>query len=216
MADIGIKNNVTVEKTTPAQAPQAAQQSSSPKAAPEVTRKSPEASKDILADEYGPVISESKDGDTVRVKRNEDEGNNIHEILQEEIARLSEKSSFEKPDYEVHSTVTQVQKNNWDISSESQDITSYASYSDSELKLLYLKGDISQIDYNQEMDARAARRDSETAEAKTFNNDVASSISKLSQVDRDANTVELIENGETSPTIPDEVRIQALQNFDIV
>ena len=96
------------------------------------------------------------------------------------------------------------------------DVTSYASYSDSELKLLYLKGDISQIDYNQEMNARTARRESETAEAKTFNNDVMSSISKLSQVERDSSTVNALENGETSPTIPDEVRIQALQNFDIV
>ncbi|MBQ5426451.1 MAG: hypothetical protein IIU31_04690 [Pseudobutyrivibrio sp.] len=216
MADIGIKNNLHIENSAPAKAVQPAQQSSSPKATPEASRRTPEISNDILSDEYGPVVAESKDGDTVRVKRDEDEGNDIHEILQEEIERLSEQSSYEKPDYEVHSAITQVQKNNWDISSESMDVTSYASYSDSELKLLYLKGDISQIDYNQEMNARTARRESETAEAKTFNNDVASSISKLSQVERDSSTVNALENGETSPTIPDEVRIQALQNFDIV
>ena len=81
---------------------------------------------------------------------------------------------------------------------------------------MYLEGDISQIDYNLEMEAREARREAEATEADTFNKSVTDSISKISDIDRTANTVNVLENGETSNTIPDELRIQALQNFDTV
>ncbi|SFH72369.1 hypothetical protein SAMN04487830_10690 [Pseudobutyrivibrio sp. OR37] len=216
MADIGIKNNLHIENSAPAKSAQAPQQTSTPKPKIEAEKPDKKASADILSKEYGPVVSKSKDGDTVRVKHDEDEGNKIHEILQEEIEKLQEQNSHEKPDFETHATVTQIQKNNWDISSEAIDVTSYAGYSDSKLKELYLKGDISQIDYNQEMEARAARRENERIEAQSFNKDFATSISKLSQVERDARTVDEIQNGQQSTTIPDEIRIQALQNFDIV
>lgn len=212
MADISVKNNLHIEN------PSASKVSSpvdSPKASVSEKPGNSDNKSDVLTEEYGPVVSSSKDGDTLRVKNDNDEDTNIHEILQEELARLSEKN-FEMPDYEVHTATKQIQKNTWDTSEEASDITSFAGYSDSELKQLYLKGDISQIDYNSEMEARAARRDEEATDLQSFNGSAAESITKLSNIKNDANTIDMIENGETSNTIPDEIRIQALQNFDVV
>ena len=128
------------------------------------------------------------------------------------------------PDFDVHKIEIEKPEVDTTINSSaasevSADITSYVGYSDSELKQLYLKGDISQIDYNQEMEAREARREAESMDMSKFTNSVADNISKLADVSRTADTVNTIENGDTSNTIPDNVRLQALQNlqnFDTV
>ena len=212
MADVSIKNSLHIENpsTTKVSSPV-----DSPRPSASEKPATSDKATDVLTDEYGPVVSSSEDGDTVRVKSDNDEDTNIHEFLQEKIARLSEKK-FEMPNYEVHTAGKQIQKNNWDTTDDTNDITSFAGYSDSELKQLYLKGDISQIDYNQEMEARASRKESKAEESKSFNTSTVESIGKLSQIERDANTVDIIENEETSSTIPDEIRLQALQNFDVV
>ncbi|MBO6129662.1 MAG: hypothetical protein J6P79_12315 [Pseudobutyrivibrio sp.] len=212
MADISVKNNIHIESTTVTKATPSSHSSK-----PTVSEKQPTSDKstDVLTKEYGPVVSSSKDGDTVRVKHDNDEESNLHKILQEELERLSEKK-FEMPDYEVHTAANEIQKNTWDMAEEASTITSFAGYSDSELKQLYLKGDISQIDYNQEMESRTARKASEAEDLQSFNNTTAKSFAKLSQIENDANTVDIIESGQVSDTIPDEIRIQALQNFDIL
>lgn len=212
MDDISVKNNIHIENTTVTEAVPSSHSSK-----PAVSEKQPVSDKstDVLTEEYGPVVSSSKDGDTVRVKQDNGEETNLHKILQEELERLSEKK-FEMPDYEVHTAANEIQKNTRDMAEEARNITSFAGYSDSELKQLYLKGDISQIDYNQEMESRTARKASEAEDLQSFNNNTAKSLAKLSQIENDANTVDIIESGQVSDTIPEEIRIQALQNFDIL
>ena len=228
MSDIIFNNSISQSSTSnvstakaPIQAPKPSKQAS-PGAANDT--KAPEASsnteskKDIVTEEYGKVVSVSDDGDTLRVK-NEQNQEGIHDILQEEIAELEEMESFEMPDFDVHRVESKATEASTIEDEISEDITSYVGYSDSELKRLYLKGDISQIDYNQEMEAREARREAEASESADFANSVSDSISRLASIDRDANTVNTIANGDTSNTIPDNVRIQALQslqNFDTV
>lgn len=217
-----ISNNINKVNTAPiTKAPEPAP---SPKPSPAKATDSPaksEPSKDIVTEEYGPVIATSEDGDTVRVKNDEEkESDHIHEILQDEIARLeAQEEDFETPEYNVHTApvedaIEEVPESETDTYE--ADITSYIGYSDSELKQMYLEGDISQIDYNQEMEAREARRDAQAAQNDEFTKSVADNITKLSEANQSAKTVETLEKGETSDTIPDEVRIEALQNFDIV
>ena len=227
MSDISVSNNISQSSTNnisttkaPIQAPKPSRQASTTATneakTPEATSNA-EPKKDLVTEEYGEVVSVSDDGDTLRVK-NEQNQEGIHDILQEEIAELEEREKFEMPDFDVHRVEPRVTETTSDDEIP-EDITSYVGYSDSELKQLYLKGDISQIDYNQEMEAREARREAEATESSDFANSVSDSISKLSSIDRDANTVNTIENGDTSNTIPDSVRIQALQslqNFDTV
>ncbi len=188
--------------------------------------KKDDSKKDIVSEEYGPIVSVSEDGDTVRVK-NEEASEGIHDMLQKEIENLKEQEEFETPDFNVYmaqssvSEVSELETSEPAAASSSYeapepDITSYLGYSDSELKEMYLEGDISQIDYNKEMDARKAMREAEEKEATEFNNSIADNISKLAVTNQTENTVNTIENGETSSTIPDELRLQALQNFDTV
>ena len=235
MSDINISNMNTVNTANapkPAAAPAkpsttkaAAAISEPPKPSETKVSKAPEKhdiptapkapeTEDIVSKEYGPVVAVSEDGDTVRVK-NEDNQEHIHDILQKEIEELEEENEkFEIPDFEVHKIEIKETE-----APEQKDIDSYVGYSDAELKRLYLEGDISQIDYNLEMDARQTRRDAIASESLDFAKSVSNSISQLNDVNSTANTVNVLENGETSNTIPDEVRIhalEALQNFDTV
>lgn len=169
---------------------------------------------DVVSKEYGPVVSVSEDGDTVRVK-NEDNQKHIHDILQKEIEELEEEhEKFKVPDFEIHKIEIK--------EPETPEITNkdlYGTYSDSELTRLYLEGDISQIDYDIEMEARKTRRDAIAAESLDFSNSVSNSISQLADVKNTKVTVNTLENKETSSTLSDELRIhalEALQNFDIV
>ena len=218
-----INNSINQVNTTAVM--KTAESAASPKTAQPKAADSPakaESTKDIMTEEYGPVVATSEDGDTVRVKNDEDrESDRIHEILQDEIARLkATEEDFETPEYTVHTAP--VEDSREDVTEESEteeyeaDITSYIGYSDSELKQMYLEGDISQIDYNREMEARKAREEAEASENDKFNKDIAHNISKLSEVAQTEKTVKQIENGDTSSTIPDEIRIQALQNFDTI
>lgn len=227
MSDISINANITPINVTENTAP------SHPTTAPQnKDTDTKAASEDVVSEEYGPVVSVSDDGDTVRVK-NEKNQEGVHDILQDELNNLKEQESFEMPDFNLHTATTadsQAVASEADVyeaadsyeyeeaeeQTASTDITSYIGYTDQELKQMYLEGDISQIDYNLEMEAREARREAEATDANKFNKSVADSISKISDIDRTANTVNVLENGETSSTIPDELRIQALQNFDTV
>ena len=227
MSDISINANITPINVTDNTAP-----SHSTTASKTKDTDTKAASEDVVSEEYGPVVSVSDDGDTVRVK-NEKNQEGVHDILQDELDNLKEQESFEMPDFNLHTATTadsQAVASESDVyeaadsyeyeeaeeQTASTDITSYIGYTDQELKQMYLEGDISQIDYNLEMEAREARREAEASEADTFNKSVADSISKISDIDRTANTVNVLENGETSNTISDELRIQALQNFDTV
>ena len=218
-----INNSINQVNTTAVM--KTAESAASPKTVQPKAADSPakaESTKDIMTEEYGPVVATSEDGDTVRVKNDEDkESDRIHEILQDEIARLkATEEDFETPEYTVHTAP--VEDSREDVTEESEteeyeaDITSYIGYSDSELKQMYLEGDISQIDYNREMEARKAREEAEASENDKFNKDIAHNISKLSELAQTEKTVKQIENGDTSSTIPDEIRIQALQNFDTI
>ena len=217
-----INNSINQVNTTAVM--KTAESAASPKTVQPKAADSPakaESTKDIMTEEYGPVVATSEDGDTVRVKNDEEkESDHIHEILQDEIARLeAQEEDFETPEYNVHTApvedaIEEVPESETDTYE--ADITSYIGYSDSELKQMYLEGDISQIDYNREMEARKAREEAEASENDKFNKDIAHDISKLSEVAQTEKTVKQIENGDTSSTIPDEIRIEALQNFDTV
>ena len=181
------------------------------------------ASDNIVNDEYGPIVSVSKDGDTLRVKTDSN---------QDSIYDLSDplvEANHEMVDFHVNSPVTQEIKQDTSSISESiaeastepggiekylSEITSYVGFTDSELKQLYLKGLISQIDYTVEMDSRNARKEAAAEENAVFSDSISDRISKISDIDRDAKTVNSIESGNTSDTLSDQIRMQALQNFD--
>ena len=115
----------------------------------------------IKTSEYGPIVSQSMDGDTVRVK---DEGS--AQTLSYNTEGSESYTHYDVQDFAVESSNTNAEPvsatSTLDRAAEIIDnLVSYASISDSELKLLYLRGDISISDFEQEIEKRAAKRTAE-------------------------------------------------------
>ena len=167
----------------------------------------------LISEEYGPVVSESKDGDTLRVKSDQDR---IYEVTD----AIDDSIDFDVVDFNVHSLENfepTYSTSDTSISdNDSTNISSYAGITDSELKHMYLTGEISQMDYDLEMKSRQAWKDSIKMENSKFTNELTNDMSRKANVDNAAKSIDIIENGQTSSTIPDQIRLPALQNFDTV
>ncbi|RKM55603.1 hypothetical protein D6853_08590 [Butyrivibrio sp. X503] len=91
------------------------------------------------------------------------------------------------------------------------------SYSDSMLKEMYLKGDISQISYEREMEAREEQRKAREMDDRAFSNDMADETERLREMERTGNVIRDVETGDVNTSdnaAPLEDRLQAMQNID--
>ncbi len=230
MSDLRIDNLLNTPSISAARRPEPMQKPPIPKPESD-TSKVTEDSEDVKASEYGPVIASSSDGDTVRVKsesENEKEESKIYDAA----AATTEKSKEtpEVPDVELPpppppkpkfeppvKEAAEAESSN--ASKPSSRDPSLASLSKSQLEQMYLQGDISQVKYNLELEAREAakeerEKDAQNEETKEFINDMADSASKQSEIAQTAANIDTIENGDTSDTIPVDVRMQAMQAID--
>ena len=94
---------------------------------------------------------------------------------------------------------------------------SVGSYSDSMLKEMYLKGDISQISYEREMEAREEQQKAREMDERTFSNEMADDSERIREMERTATVIRDVEYGDvnTSDSVaPLEDRLQAIQNAD--
>lgn len=115
----------------------------------------------IKNSEYGPIVSQSMDGDTVRVK---DDGSS--QKFSYTTDSNESYTHYDVQDFAVESGSTNAEPvsatSTLDRAAEIIDnLVSYASISDSELKLLYLRGDISVSDFDREIEKRTAKRTAE-------------------------------------------------------
>ncbi|SFV04141.1 hypothetical protein [Butyrivibrio sp. INlla21] len=91
------------------------------------------------------------------------------------------------------------------------------SYSDSMLKEMYLKGDISQISYEREMEAREEQRKAREMDDRAFSADMAEDDDRIREMERTREVIRDVENGDvnTSDDAPSlDQRLQAIQNAD--
>jgi hypothetical protein len=220
MSDISIKNSVVSINTTSSSG--ASNTASTPSSSKTTNTVHADTTTDVVSEEFGKVVSVSEDGDTVRVKNdNQDEG--IHDILQQELDELKEdelkEDDFKTPDFNVHKIEPPEIK---PIEIEAKDdtinvdTTSYIGYTDAELKEMYLEGVISQTELNHELEVREANRKAQAADDSKFVDVMADKLAKVSDIERSSEAVNTIENKDTSSTLSDEARVQALQNFDTV
>ena len=94
---------------------------------------------------------------------------------------------------------------------------SVGSYSDSMLKEMYLKGDISQISYEREMEAREEQQKAREMDERAFSNEMADDSERIREMERTATVIRDVEYGDvnTSDSVaPLEDRLQAIQNAD--
>ena len=237
MSDININTNPisTTQNTSPVQQPISKPvEHSVAKEAPKPAKEAP----DIKDDQYGPVVSQSDDGDTLRVK----EGIAQEKASSKDSDKDKSKDEFELQDFQTSdksaidiiqekSAAAKVIDSFEDMASketyEAPERKSYEApvssslneYSDSQLKQLYQDGDISAIDYQKEMDSRKAELKAENDSTLKFNTQVAKNIGDQEDVERTANTMNLIESGNYSDIIPLDVRLESIatiQKLDTV
>ncbi len=243
MANLKINDVLTTPSVSPSPRPEPIQKPSVSTENTDTSKVS-EASENIKAEEYGPIIATSSDGDTVRVKSsNESDESKLYSAatgITENDTNAQEipdielppppKPAFEPntdfepepdPDLEPNPNLESATKNNESIiqdsgksSSDSSQVSSYGSYTESQLKQMYLEGDISQIAYNLEIQAREAAKEEQAKETQEFTNDMADNSAEQNEIAQTAANIDTIENGDTSDTIPVDVRMQAMQTIE--
>ena len=95
--------------------------------------------------------------------------------------------------------------------------SAYAGYTDAQLEQMYLRGDVSQIEYNEEIEARDAAREARLAEATENSREMIENEAESREMERTAEVVNTVQNGNVSEgpgTVPLESRLQAIQNVD--
>ncbi len=126
----------------------------------------PESSQKLEDDAFGTVIKlpddaeKEKEETAQQIKENEKRREELEEAIernQEAAERRAENA--EKQAGEAKEDQDELLGN----------ITSYAGYTDSQLETMYLKGDISKIDYDKEMNSREERREAEATNTTEFN-----------------------------------------------
>ena len=229
MSDISVNSNTTVSTSSFSNI-----QSKPVQQKPAAAKADSDAAKvtgdqdDLKTKEYGPVIAKSSDGDTVRVKdklpveksaaydaTSVDTTNQQEPTLPDfDIPPVS--NPAEAKDTYIKTLQKEAAKSSADTddSTASSNITSYASYTDSQLEQMYLQGDISKIDYDLEMESREAAKEERTKDTSEFTNDMTEDIAKEADMERTAYNIDMLDTGDTSDTIPVEVRMQAMLNLD--
>jgi len=223
---------------------------------------------EVKASEYGPIIAQSGDGDTVRVKndksdlkadekdsavtiydavkaandkREKEAVPNIdlpekkketeaaqaaaeeqkrskidltdkgeREKLAKQAAENAKRQTIEESDPGLYN-----RKNQEKITQAGS--SAYAGYTDAQLQQMYLRGDVSQIEYNQEIEARDAAREARLESANDNTRKIIEEEAESSNLERTAEAVNTIQNGdvlEGEGTVPIDVRLQAMQNAD--
>ncbi len=206
------------------------------------------------AREYGPIISRSSDGDTVRVKASaSDQAKAYENAPTYEIPRMSIRSfdaardfheygfieekiqDFElpekKPEFKEFEFPEEVKDNfakettytpSVDIpapkateaSKASQADASLSGVSDAELKRKYLQGDISQVAYNNEIEARDAREETLKAENDKISKEITGDAALASENARSGEAIEALGSEDASDNIPVDIRAQFAQVMD--
>lgn len=222
----------------------------------------------VKASEYGPIIAQSGDGDTVRVKNDKsdlkadekDSAATIYdavkaandkrekeavpnidlpekkketeaaqaaaeeqkrskidltdkgerEKLAKQAAENAKRQTIEESDPGLYN-----RKNQEKITQAGS--SAYAGYTDAQLQQMYLRGDVSQIEYNQEIEARDAAREARLESANDNTRKIIEEEAESSNLERTAEAVNTIQNGdvlEGEGTVPIDVRLQAMQNAD--
>ena len=95
--------------------------------------------------------------------------------------------------------------------------SAYAGYTDAQLQQMYLRGDVSQIEYNSEIEARDAAREARLESAKENTREIIEDEAESREIERTAEAINTIQTGEVlegEGTVPIEVRLQAIQNAD--
>lgn len=93
-------------------------------------------------------------------------------------------------------------------------LSSYQGISDMKLEQMYLQGEISKIDYDQEMESRKEEREAESEENETFENQMTGAAVMMDNGQRDLNQIQTVFSDEANDNISAEDRMEIIETLD--
>ena len=125
----------------------------------------------------------------------------------EEAIELGNERAAEEEEEEDYIQETQTQKHE-------DQITTYTGISDMRLEQMYLQGEISQNDYNREMEAREDEREAEQTNAGNFSTQMTGAAALEESGERDLDQIENVFSDEANDNIAAADRMQIIQSLD--
>ena len=92
-------------------------------------------------------------------------------------------------------------------------VSSFIGYSDAELERMYLQGNISKHDYDQEMENRAAKEEARKEELADFSIDTSANIAEAEETERAGQEIEQAFSDEANERLDAATRAQVLQTM---
>lgn len=237
MAMVGM--NISADPALkPIQTPQEPQQTRQTTAEPEKkpTELEVAAEREQAGNEDREIVSVSEDGDTVAVAREAIETEEKEGTVTErddEDARASASAieaerervavEIEAPEIEpielpeatkeANEAAIEEAKEATDTETASQQIISFAGYTDSQIEQMYLDGEISQADYNQEIESREQRLEN----IEVSNDELSRNMNSIDSAGRNAeqmgNAIETAYSDKASATLTADQRMEAIENL---
>lgn len=139
------------------------------------------------------------------------EDDRITEVFNNQDPNLESAQIDDSNDIELNPTL-----NSDDTDNTKTNITSYNGYTDTQLEQMYLKGEISKYDYDQEMDAREAEREDQQDNNEDASKQVMATVNGMERVSQDASQIKqaFAEDTVTTPDAAQRVEIlSTLQDF---
>ncbi|MBE5923794.1 MAG: hypothetical protein E7271_04900 [Lachnospiraceae bacterium] len=205
--------------------------------APEVT-KDDDDKKVVLKEDYlEDVVAVSEDGDTLQV-REEDTAKASYDLFEDEdlssidndavkldrkvVAEEPKPIDDEKKEVELlpmfrdddNEPVVEVSKPKVDTTT--SNITSYAGYTDTQLKQMYLDGEISKYNYDKEMEARDEEKQNITSSNKDFSKEVMNTVSGMEKVSEDAEQIQIAFGNNSNQTPDPSTRVEIMSALQSV
>lgn len=200
--------------------------------APEVTKdddKKVSLKEDYLED----VVAVSEDGDTLQV-REEDTAKASYDLFEDEDLSLVDNDTVklekketkpiddEKKEVELppmfrdddNEPVVEVSKP--EINTTTSNITSYAGYTDTQLKQMYLDGEISKYNYDKEMESRDEEKQNIASSNKDFSKEVMNTVSGMDKVSEDAEQIQIAFGNNSSQTPDPSTRVEIMSALQSV
>ncbi len=124
-------------------------------------------------------------------------------------------SDSQRSDTQTAGTLTDNKLSGDEEAAKKADITSYAGYTDSQMEQLYLRGDISKIEYDLEMEDREQEREAASVSDNQFSKDMAYNINGINQTMKDAKAIDtaLANDSAEEPLRADE-RLKMIEKLD--
>ena len=97
---------------------------------------------------------------------------------------------------------------------EAQSVVSYNTYSDQQLEQMYLKGEISRIDYQNEMESREAEDEAEAEESEEFGREMSGINAIGRKMENDINAISTAYNSDNASGITAQQRLAAMEGLD--